>query len=68
MKGCVCFVLFVKGFPSRMKRVVLRVNGRGVRFEPEQMRLEFFEVRPVTHRAELRTMEFLELPDQFGMR
>jgi hypothetical protein len=60
-------VLFVKGLPPLMQHFMLRVDRGGVRFEREQMGLEFFEVSPVTHCAELRTVDPVELFHQFGM-
>jgi len=44
-----------------MKRFVLLVDGGRMRFEREQMRFELFQVLLVTHRAELRAMQLLEL-------
>jgi len=48
-----------------MQRFMLGVDGRRVRFEGEQVRLELLEVLPVTRRVELRAMELLEFLHQF---
>jgi len=61
-------MLFVKHFTLRVKGFVLCVDSGGVRLERKEMRFQFFQVRLVTIRTELRTMQLLKLLYEFGVR
>lgn len=50
-----------------MQRLVLRAYGGGLRFERNQMRPEFFKMGSMTHSAELRAMDLVELFHQLAM-
>ena len=60
-------MLFVERLPPLVQFVMMSADRCRVRFEREQMRLEFFQVLPVADCAELSAMEFVEFFHQCGM-